>query len=691
MQKLFVGNNNSIESSMSLRWNWKWHHQYSPSQPPRSYLLADSTALWIALAIHKCICGVAIFDNSADLAFSMATDAAVCWAYFLAGNKLKLRSSASLVSTILLIALVGMDALFFVAAGVPVRTESLELLITQFFVVIQNFGMLPSSSLYIGLTAATTAICSFFFVRIVVKFNFKHSALKNLSKAAVTNAGTFGMLCFILFSIGALQRYGHPNVMVRLCLELISRWNASTSRPSFVWEELLYLGREKEFLVNSPHPSTSLFIISLESVRASALGAYNKDIPTELTPFLSSLVRSEGTTIVQNLISSVPNTMKVLYSAMCGVPAHPSVQSIEYEKESPYLAHCLPRLLGDMGWSTRFFTSSTVGFQPRLGFEYSLDGGNIVREAVRKHEFQPFQRASFLGYDERVILSPLKTWLSTLEDTTPAFAMIGTLSTHAPYTLANSSRAKKISSTVRRAVDKTFRRQAELPILDNELEKEQYAAYLTAIHETDYFIKDVIQTIEQSRKSEDSIVVIVGDHGEAFFEHPGSHFHGGTPYSEQVHVPCFIVDRREKKQLNGGTILKAWSVMSLRWTLLKFIGFESFVERVNPPSSLPYPHAIGSKQKAKQNKVCSAISSGLLDERAMACSVGNLKIMVLQEPYRIKVFNTTSDPWERHELRVYPKSVVRSAINEMLLVRKTSRNRHREISGLVYTTPLKKL
>jgi len=636
------------------------------------------------------MCGRAIFDSNADLAFSIATDALVCWAYFLAGNKLKLSSSASLISTILMSALVAMDAVFFVAAGVPVRTEGLELLITQFFVVLQNFGMLPSSTLYAGLTAATTAICCFFFVRIVIKFNFRQSGLRYLFQAATKNDGMFGLMCIILLTFGALQRYGHPNVMVRLSLELISRWNASTSRPSFVWKELLYFGRENKFLAHSPRPSTSLFIISLESVRASALGAYNKDIPKELTPFLSSLVRSEGTTVVQNLISSVPNTMKVLYSAMCGVPAHPSVQSIEYKEESPYLAHCLPRLLRDMGWSTRFFTSSTVGFQSRLGFEHSLDGESIVQEAHKKQEYQPFQKASFLGYDERVILSPLKKWLSALEDTTPAFAMIGTLSTHAPYTLANSSRAKIIQNSVRRAVDKTFRRQAELPTLDNELEREQYAAYLTAIHETDDFIKDVFQTIERSPKSKDSVIVVVGDHGEAFFEHPGSHFHGGTPYNEQVHVPCYIVDQREKKRIHGGTLFKPWSTMSLRWSFLKFIGFESFAEMISPPSSLPYPHAIGSRQKTKEKKVCSAISSGLLDERAMACSVGELKIMVLQEPYRTKVFNITADPWERNELQEYPKSVVRSATKEMLLFRKTARNRHREILGLVYTAPSEK-
>jgi hypothetical protein len=358
---------------------------------------------------------------------------------------------------------------------------------------------------------------------------------------------------------------------------------------------------------------------------------------------------------------------------MCGVSSHPSLQWVEYAEKSPYLAYCLPRLLRDLGWSTRFFTGSTVGFQPRLGFELSLGGERIVHDAYKHHEHQPYQRASFLGYDERIVLSPLKKWLSTLGDAVPGFAVIGTLSTHAPYTLANSSRAQRIANVVRRATSNSFRgREGK--------KRDEYAAYLTAIHEIDDFIKEVFQTIAQSTKGKDSVIVVVGDHGEAFLEHPASHFHGGTPYSEQVHIPCFIVDRRKEKN-HLQTLSKPWSTLSFRWFLFALIGFESYAEKHFPPSSVPFPYAIGSKQKKRRNQVCSAISSSLLDERVMACSAGDLKVMVLQEPYRIATFNASVDPFDEHEIKGAPRFIVRSALKEMAEFNKIARERHRESMG----------
>ena len=147
--------------------------------------------------------------------------------------------------------------------------------------------------------------------------------------------------------------------------------------------------------------------------------------------------------------------MKALFASLCAVPPHPSPLWSEYS--SIYLDSCLPHVLGRLGWSTRFFTSSTVGYQPRLGFEksygrvelatFQLDQQKKMRNKNSKSNStldislwqgqKRFGRANFLGFDERIMNLPIASWLRRLkqeQQRKPAFGVISRVTTHAPYT-----------------------------------------------------------------------------------------------------------------------------------------------------------------------------------------------------------------------------------------------------------------
>ena len=88
---------------------------------------------------------------------------------------------------------------------------------------------------------------------------------------------------------------------------------ASGGIDPFVTEELAFFAAEKNVLRSSiPEEPPSLFYISLESVRASALGAYNPQVPPELTPFLSDAVRRGEATVIDGLNTATSNTMQSL-------------------------------------------------------------------------------------------------------------------------------------------------------------------------------------------------------------------------------------------------------------------------------------------------------------------------------------------------------------------------------------------
>jgi arylsulfatase A-like enzyme len=67
--------------------------------------------------------------------------------------------------------------------------------------------------------------------------------------------------------------------------------------------------------------------------------------------------------------------------------------------------------------------------------------------------------------------------------------------------------------------------------------------YLNAVHSTDAMVGDLANRLDAMGCGDNTLIVIVGDHGDAFREH-GNLAHGFTVYDEEVHVPLLLVNRR---------------------------------------------------------------------------------------------------------------------------------------------------
>ena len=169
------------------------------------------------------------------------------------------------------------------------------------------------------------------------------------------------------------------------------------------------------------------------------------------------------------------------------------------------------------------------------------------------------------------------------------------------------------------------------------------------------------------------MVVIAGDHGEAFNEREGGGmFHGGSIFDESVKVPCIILDRRRISSSNsrrtsssnsssssrrstggiggGGSkdsataaagarfVGGSWSNVDLRTTLLHLLGFELPPDSTSStssnlaaaPSSLPKSRDIlrwqrgGAEEQVARRRnssaaLCDVVISSLLDKENVAC------------------------------------------------------------------------
>ena len=64
--------------------------------------------------------------------------------------------------------------------------------------------------------------------------------------------------------------------------------------------------------------------------------------------------------------------------------------------------------------------------------------------------------------------------------------------------------------------------------------------YLNVLHETDRQIERLFEALRRAGLDRNTLVVITGDHGQAFGHPHNSYGHGRTAYEEDVHVPLMF-------------------------------------------------------------------------------------------------------------------------------------------------------
>jgi arylsulfatase A-like enzyme len=64
--------------------------------------------------------------------------------------------------------------------------------------------------------------------------------------------------------------------------------------------------------------------------------------------------------------------------------------------------------------------------------------------------------------------------------------------------------------------------------------------YLNVLHETDRHLGRLFDTLRRLRLDQDTLVVVVGDHGQAFGYPHNTYIQGRTLYEEDVHVPLMM-------------------------------------------------------------------------------------------------------------------------------------------------------
>lgn len=253
----------------------------------------------------------------------------------------------------------------------------------------------------------------------------------------------------------------------------------------------------------------------LESTPAEYITPFNNSI--KATPFLDSIQHNAA--LFTSIYAHVPATNKSLVSLLCGNLPYLSYKSIT--KEFPNIQ--LPSIsdeLKKLGYQTAFFNAgdnrfqNAEGFLKNRSFDVLQDMRNITCSSDRFSDEQ-FAGKNEDGINDACLSNQFLLWQQQNKSEN-FFAMLWTFQTHYPYYSTSQPTDFKTGNI--------------------SLEK-----YLNALHQGDNVLQQLVNGLKKQHLLESTLIVVVGDHGEAFGRHNQS-THAAGIYEENLHVPLLFIN-----------------------------------------------------------------------------------------------------------------------------------------------------
>jgi phosphoglycerol transferase MdoB-like AlkP superfamily enzyme len=233
-------------------------------------------------------------------------------------------------------------------------------------------------------------------------------------------------------------------------------------------------------LKNTTQPN--VLIIIWESLTAKVVSELGGAANT--TPNFSALTK-EGI-LFTNMYASGNRSDKGMVAILSGYPAQPHRSIIKIPTKTQNLPS-LPKVFKDKQYSTAYYYGGESEFANMKS--YFLQQG--YDKIIDKHDFQPEDMNSKWGAHDHVVLNKLLQDLN--QQKSPFFTTVFTLSSHEPF---------------------------EVPVPTVIKGKSNEKLFLNAHHYTDASIGDFIKKAKKTAWWNNTLVVIMADHGHPLPENP---------------------------------------------------------------------------------------------------------------------------------------------------------------------------
>ncbi len=356
-----------------------------------------------------------------------------------------------------------------------------------------------------------------------------------MTALALTSLLFLGVTYYSFAKSHVLELKIKPELMANPVSDFIRSVNPFAAEPDLftmpVDSSASYVNQDKEPFVKSPLPPfRNILLLVLESTPAEYLTCYGGAYG--VSPALD--LAAKHAVLFDCVYAHAPATNNSMFSMLCS--SYPWISYNSITKEHPDIPlPSISSVLGQQGYRTAFFNAGDNRFQ-QAGLFLSNQGFEKVSDYAEMNcsakEFEVDDKKwQFLnGKDDACSTQELLNWVER-DPKKPFFAMLWTYQTHYPY---------------------FFQGPEEHYVSDDPF----FNRYLNAVHHSDELIGTILAKLASLHLSESTLVVVVGDHGEAFGQH-GQTTHASGIYEENIHVPCLFINPQisaERRQGAGGLV-----------------------------------------------------------------------------------------------------------------------------------------
>ncbi len=226
--------------------------------------------------------------------------------------------------------------------------------------------------------------------------------------------------------------------------------------------------------------------------------------------------------LLKSHYSTYPLSAHTLYSVLSSRYSMYGMSMIFHEYHDVDV-HTLPEVLSENGYATCFIHTGDLLYASRNKFlaDRNIDAFMLYDDLVKDGGYR--ENVGW-GADERSMIGPAVEWIKA--QSTPYLLMMAPVNPHHPY-----------------ATPEDFDRLTD-PDEEGIRESEKnWRNYLNSLHYADAAMGLLVDALEREGLMRDTLFVMVTDHGESFYQHPGNYNHPLFIYEENVHVPALFYGR----------------------------------------------------------------------------------------------------------------------------------------------------
>ncbi|MDX1739899.1 MAG: sulfatase-like hydrolase/transferase, partial [Rhodothermales bacterium] len=225
-----------------------------------------------------------------------------------------------------------------------------------------------------------------------------------------------------------------------------------------------------------------------------------------------------------------------------------------------------------------------------------------------------FHKKAYFGFEDRATLQPAVGWAAKAAAAgDPFFLNVLTLTSHHPYDIPDS-----------------------FATIDFGTPNRELNAYYNSLRYTDDFLRSFMREMDEAGLLRNTVVMILGDHGEAFQEHMEK-THGNVVWDEALRVPAILY--------GPGIISPGQRIRGARQHIDLLPTVAGLLNAELSGGALP-----GRSLLVDVPEDRTLYHHSLDDGRVMALRRDSLKFMYFYKQAPSKVYNYIEDPDERYDL-----------------------------------------